>query len=163
HWANASDPEIPTALADVVAGVNTMHSFHKRPLSHMLGTFSRSIATGEVTRRHSNFTFDPNSPCAGFQPTGCFALGPADFATIYHVLPVYSAGIDGTGQTIAVVGDSNLNIQDVRNFRSIFGLAAKDPQIVVPPGATDPGVQPNGDELESALDVQWSGAVAKNA
>ena len=31
HWANASDPEIPAALAGVVAGVATLHNFQKRP------------------------------------------------------------------------------------------------------------------------------------
>ena len=162
HWANVSDPQIPEALADVVAGVNTMHNFHKKPMSRVFGTFSRSNATGQVKPRHANFTFDLNNGC-GFQQAGCFALGPFDFATIYNVLPLWNAGtpIDGTGETIAIVGDSNLKIQDVRNFRSIFGLPAKDPQIVIPSGATDPGL--NGDELEAALDVQWSGAVAKNA
>ena len=32
HWANASDLQIPAALAPVVAGVNTLHNFHKKPL-----------------------------------------------------------------------------------------------------------------------------------
>ena len=32
HWANSSDPQIPTALTPVVAGVATLHNFFKRPL-----------------------------------------------------------------------------------------------------------------------------------
>ena len=77
------------------------------------------------------------------------------------MLPLWNAGIDGTGQTIAVVGDSNINMQDVVNFRKMFGLPAKNPTITIPPGSTDPGITP--DEIESDLDVQWSGAIAKNA
>src|SRR5882724_13315195 len=31
HWANANDPEIPAALAPVVVGVQSLHSFFKQP------------------------------------------------------------------------------------------------------------------------------------
>jgi subtilase family serine protease len=49
HVANASDPEIPVALAPVVAGVLSLHDFRAQPLYHDLGVVSRSKATGEVT------------------------------------------------------------------------------------------------------------------
>jgi hypothetical protein len=35
HWANASDPQIPSALTPVVAGVWTMHDFVKKPMLRM--------------------------------------------------------------------------------------------------------------------------------
>jgi hypothetical protein len=54
-----------------------------------------------------------------------YGLGPTDFATIYNVLPLWNAGIDGTGQTIAIVGETNIHITDIENFRSLFGLPAK--------------------------------------
>jgi subtilase family serine protease len=90
-----------------------------------------------------------------------YALGPADFATIYNVAPLWSAGTDGTGQTIAIVAGSNINIQDVRDFRSLFGLPAKDPQIIV--DGPDPGVTQTAAENEADLDAEWAGAVAENA
>src|SRR5262252_8642584 len=34
HWANASDPSIPAALAPAVAGPLTLHNFLKKPLLH---------------------------------------------------------------------------------------------------------------------------------
>src|ERR1700722_6102676 len=34
HWANSSDPQIPTALTPAVAGVLTLHNFMKKPLVH---------------------------------------------------------------------------------------------------------------------------------
>jgi len=50
HWANASDPQIPAALAPGVAGVRTLHSFRKKPL---LQVSPQQIKTkyvgGEVT------------------------------------------------------------------------------------------------------------------
>jgi subtilase family serine protease len=63
------------------------------------------------------FTFTP-------QQTTYYGLGPTDFATIYNVLPLWNAGIDGTGQTIAIVGETNIHLSDVANFRSLFGLPA---------------------------------------
>jgi subtilase family serine protease len=92
---------------------------------------------------------------------GSRAIVPGDFATIYNVKPLYNNNINGTGQTIAIVGRSNININDVRLFRSEFGLPAKDP-VILPAGTTakDTG---GGDELEADLDVEWSGAVARNA
>jgi len=152
HWANASDPQIPAALAPVVAGFASLNNFPKKPLIRRLGTFSKSKATGVV---RPLFTIPLQS---GY----FYALGPGDFATIYNVSPLWSAGIDGTGQTTAIVSDSNINVQDARDFRAMFGLPANDPQIIL--NGPDPGVSgPGGDETEADLDVEWAGAVAKGA
>ena len=164
HWANSTEPQIPAALGDVVAGVNTLHNFRRKSMSHKIGTFSRSNSTGETKPIRPQFTFDLGTGC-GLVSAGCFAVAPFDFATIYNVLPLWNAGIDGTGETIAIVGDSNINPADVTNFRSIFGLPANAPHVIIADGGTDPGIQPppNGDELEADLDVEWAGAVAKGA
>jgi hypothetical protein len=152
HWANASDPQIPAALTPVVAGFASLNNFPRKPRQRHLGTFSRSKATGVV---RPLFTF----PYGGGY---LLAVGPADFATIYNVTPLWTAGIDGTGQTIAVVAQTNINLQDVRDFRSMFGLPANDPQIIL--NGPDPGVLSfTGDEGEADLDVEWTGAVAKGA
>jgi len=148
HIANVSDPAIPAALAPVVGGVVALNNFPKHSMLHRVGSFQRDLATGEVkalfTYSDSNGTF--------------YGVGPADFATIYNI----PAGADGSGQSIAVVGQSNINIQDVRDFRSMFGLAANDPKIVV--NGPDPGIlSSTGDEGESDLDVEWAGAVAPAA
>ncbi|MGO8732816.1 MAG: protease pro-enzyme activation domain-containing protein [Terriglobia bacterium] len=155
HWANANDPQIPAALAPVVAGFDSLNNFPRRSMIHRLGTFSRSKATGEVRSLYTNSCPDGNNTC--------YELGPTDFATIYNVLPLWQSSqpIDGTGQTIAIVGSSNINVQDVRDFRSLFGLPAMDPQIIVV--GPDPGFLQNDEETEADLDVEWSGAVAKNA
>ncbi|PYV22847.1 MAG: hypothetical protein DMG27_17225, partial [Acidobacteria bacterium] len=151
HWANASDPRIPAALAPVVAGIASLNNFPRRSLHRRVGTFSRSKATGEV-RPLLTATCGPGQ--------ACYPVVPGDFTTIYNVQPLYQTGTDGTGQTIAIVGDSNINIQDVRDFRSVFGLPPSDPQIVL--NGPDPGLVPFA-ESEADLDVEWAGAVAKNA
>jgi subtilase family serine protease len=155
HWANLNDPAIPTALTPVVAGVSSLHNFLPRRMSRAINARARSARGSTRGLAMPQFTYTDT------QNNTNFALGPTDFATIYNLLPLWNTGIDGTGETIAVVNDSNINIQDVRDFRSIFGLPAKDPTVTV--NGTDPGVQLNGDEIEALLDVEWSGAVAKNA
>jgi subtilase family serine protease len=151
HWANASDPSIPAALAPAVRGVLTLHNFPRHPHSTVLGTPVRSTPRG--TGPLPLFTFTPPKQAT------YYGLGPTDFATIYNVLPLWNAGIDGTGQTIAIVGETNIHLSDIEAFRSLFGLPAKDPTIIL--NGPDPGVA--GDEPEAVLDVSWSGAVAKNA
>jgi hypothetical protein len=151
HWANAGDPRVPAALAPVVAGIASLNNFPRKLFHERARTFSRSKATGEVRPLLTG-------TCGG-QP--CYAVVPGDFATIYNVQPLYQAGTDGTGQTIAIVGGSNINIQDVRDFRSAFGLPANDPQVVL--NGPDPGMLDPLAEGEADLDVEWSGAVARNA
>jgi len=146
HFANVQDPEIPAALSPVVRGVVALHNFRPKSMVHRLGTFQRNAKTGEV---RPAFTFN--------DVNGTFyAVGPADFAKIYNI----PAGADGTGQSIAIVGQSNINLQDVADFRSIFGLPPNVPQVIL--NGPDPGLV-SGDETESDLDVQWAGAVAPKA
>jgi Pro-kumamolisin, activation domain/Bacterial Ig-like domain (group 3) len=160
HWANASDPMIPTALTPVVAGISSLNNFPRRPMSIVAGTFSREKTTGKITALQPQFTFPSGCTESNSSSDPCFyGLGPYDFATIYDVLPLWNSSVNGTGQTIAIVGETNINIQDVRDFRTMFGLPVNDPQIIL--NGPDPGIQ--GDETEADLDVQWSGAVAPNA
>jgi subtilase family serine protease len=140
HHANISDPSMPEAFAGVVGGVVSLHDFRSAPMN----TGARlPAATPE------------------FSTGGSYYLAPADFATIYDLGPAYQAAITGSGQSIAIVARSNINISDVRQFRTSFGLPANDPQIIV--NGADPGIWNSGEETEADLDVEWSGAVAKSA
>ncbi len=87
-------------------------------------------------------------------------LAPADYGVIYDINPLYTAGVNGTGQTIAVLARSNISLTDVESFRSLFGLKANNPQIVIT--NSNPGVL-DGDSTETTLDTEWSGAVAPGA
>ena len=146
HFANVSVPQVPAALAPIIAGMPALHNFHPRPMLHRVGKFRKNMATG-VTQPLFTFT-DVNGTF--------FGLGPADFAKIYNVPSAFT----GAGVNIAIVGRSNINIQDVRDFRTMFGLPANDPQIIL--NGADPGLV-SGDEGEADLDVEWSGAVAPGA
>lgn len=147
HWANAKDPEIPDALAPVIAGIATLHNFAKQPQLVEYGKINGPSGLAEIP----NFT----------SSTGGHALSPADYGTIYNINPAYQSGINGSGTTIAVVARSNFNLSDINNFRTQFGLVANPPQIVL--NGTDPGDRGSGEETEVVLDTSWSGAVAPSA
>jgi pro-kumamolisin-like protein/Big-like domain-containing protein len=155
HWANSSDPQIPAALEPVVNGFAALHNFHPKPMHRVAGQFSKS-ESGEIASNAN-----PQFTTSG----GNFAIGPTDFATIYNVQPLWTAGTDGSGQHIAIIGVSNINLQDVVDFRTLFGLPtnqpANIPNVII--DGTDPGILTDGSETEGLLDVQWSGAVAKGA
>ncbi len=155
HFASTSDPQIPAALTPVVHGLAPLNNFRAKPAHHVTGEFTRSIGSTEVKSVRPEFTTSG----------GNFAIGPTDFATIYNVSPLWTAGTDGTGQTIAVVGTSNINLQDIQDFRTLFGLptggAANTPIVVI--DGPDPGIINDGSETEALLDVEWAGAVAKGA
>ncbi len=53
-----------------------------------------------------------------------------------------------------------MNLADLRAFRSQFNLPAKDPELVL--AGADPGANQD-DQTEAELDLEWSGAVARNA
>ena len=165
HWANASDPEIPTSLAPAIAGVASLHNFRKRPMYRLAGNTATSVNRRTQGDANTELTLDPclfgyNELLRTAIP--CYLVGPYDFATIYNVLPLWNSNppTDGTGVTIAIVGRTNINLQDAIDFRNYFGLPANPPQIIL--DGQDPGLVP-GDELEADLDVEWSGGVAKGA
>ena len=135
HSANATDIAIPEALAPVVGGIRSLHDFPVHPLYRRAPAFNISSSV--------------------------HAIGPYDFAAIYNVAALWNLNYDGTGQTIAISGHTNIKLSDVTTFRSYFGLPANNPQIVV--NGADPGIIGADEETEADLDVEWSGAVARGA
>jgi Pro-kumamolisin, activation domain/Bacterial Ig-like domain (group 3) len=163
HWANASDPQIPSALVPAIAGIDSLNDFPRKPMYIPAGTYVRQKGSGIIRAQNPQFTFPGGCVEDNEVQSGAcdYGVGPYDFATIYNVLPLWnqSPAINGTGQHIAIVAESNINPQDVASFRLMFGLAANAPNIIL--NGPDPGLQ--GDESEADIDSQWSGAVAPNA
>jgi large repetitive protein len=144
HIANAADVSIPAAIAPVVEGV-PLHDFFSKP------TFVRSRAQQDQTKPQITAPWN-----------GAHAVIPGDFASIYDLNPLYKAGLNGSGQTIAVVAESDVNLSDNATFQKIFGLPS-NPPTVIDVGA-DPGVDTTqGYGMEAAIDTEWSSAVAPGA
>lgn len=161
HWANASDPQIPTALTPAIAGIASLNNFPRKAMNVPAGVVKRENGKEISMTRSANplFTYPPTNGYACSADNYCFDIAPYDFATIYNVLPLWNSGVDGTGVTIAISGETDIQMSDVQAFRGMFGLPANDPVFVN--NGPDPGIQ--GDEPEADIDVQWSGAVAKGA
>jgi uncharacterized protein (TIGR03437 family) len=140
HIANATEPSVPTAFAGVVRSIRGLNDFRAKPAKRP----SRNLAP--------NYT----------SGSGNHYLAPNDLATIYNMTALYKAGIDGSGQSLVIAGQTQINLSDIQLFRTTYNLPALDPQIVLVPNATDPGIVKN-DLDEADLDIEWSGAVARNA
>jgi subtilase family serine protease len=170
HFANATPLIVPSALSGIVTGVIGVHNF----LMHPTSRFQASSGP----RMRANY-YDAS---IGFQNF----LGPGDVAVMYDINGLYTGtpAINGAGETIAIVGQTDIFLDDLNDFRAGFGLtqisasnctlsssglitACNDPlfKYVLVPGSTDPGQADSlSDDLpEADLDIEWSGAVAPGA
>lgn len=138
HFAPSTALSIPAAIAPVVASIRNLDNFRPRA-QHIIprGNFTSSVS-------------------------GSVFFTPGDIAVTYDINPLYSAGVNGAGQSIAIMGQSAVVVSDIENFESAAGLAKKDPTLVLVPGTGDSATSA-GDESESDLDLEWSGAMAPGA
>jgi uncharacterized protein (TIGR03437 family) len=144
HIANVADPSIPEALAVVVSGIRGLNDFRMRSLSKRRGAApaaARPLYTDTM---------------------GDHYLSPDDFHTIYDMDPLLNAGINGSGQSLVIAGQTQINVSDIESFRSMFNLPANDPQIILVPDGGNPGIS-QSDLGEADLDIELSGAAAPNA
>ncbi len=137
HYSNATELSIPEALADIVSGVRGLDDFSRTPAPAVPEDIDSKFVTSSVTMQ----------------------LAPYDWTTFYNVKPLYSNGIDGTGQRLAILGTSHFPQAFLDSFRSMFGLPPS--QIEMHLVGPDPGI--TGSESEAALDLEWSGAIAPSA
>ena len=73
----------------------------------------------------------------------------------------------GTGETIAVVGTTNIESADIQKFRDEFGITALGPngsvRRKIPRRRFAPHPTPPTNYPESYLDAEWAGAMAPDA
>ena len=139
HFAPSTPLSVPAAIAPTIEAVRNLSDFRPKPMH---------------VRPRNGFT-------SGVSGNVFFA--PGDIATTYDINPLYTAGVDGTGQAIAIIGQSAIQASDIENFESAAGLPKKDPVLVIVPGSGSSTIVSGGDEGESDLDIEWSGAIAKGA
>jgi subtilase family serine protease len=148
HIANMRDPQIPAALSRAVNGIVSLNDFQPHAMNRLRPKSAFKVQAG----------------ASG-------AVVPGDLAQIYNFNPAFSAGISGTGQTIAVVEDSNMySTDDWTRFRSTFGLSAykSGKLITVHPNTSssrgdcrNPGT--NADDAEASIDAEYASAGAPSA
>jgi subtilase family serine protease len=175
HIANSSDPQIPAALAQVVAGIASLNDFKPRAMHQRISQAHVAAKTGALRTQYDT-------------SEGNLALVPWDLEKIYNIAPLLSAGISGQGMKIVVVEDTNLYNCNSANaaggtpgtacsatsdwavFRNTFGLnrytAGNLSQENPAPqtganNCSNPG--DNSDDVEAAIDVEWATAAAPSA
>lgn len=178
YVANASDPQIPAALAGLVAGPLYLHNFKPHAMSHR-------VMNTHVDARSGKLTDYTNG--GGYE-----TIVPYDLQTIYNISPLLKAGISGQGMKVVVVEDTNLwncnstntvgpcsATSDWAVFRNTFGLgkytagnlSEENPGPTVGSTCTAPSTESgakagsgiNGDDVEAAIDVEWATAAAPSA
>jgi hypothetical protein len=179
HAANARDPQIPAALAPVVAGIKGLS---KIP-AYTNHTRVRQSSYDEQTHRWHPVDLtaaDLASPAynAGF---GEYLVTPQDLYTIYDVNPAFSGGELAAKATVAVIEESDIEYGtvngttgaatggDVVTFRNLFGVPGTLNMHVYHGYGTvtcnDPGIDPDdiGEDEEASLDAEWINATAPSA
>ncbi len=136
YFANAKPASIPAALAGVVKGVARLNSFNAAKPGLMSNKKPQALVGGYILTT------------------------PADLQAIYNSAPLNKAGVNGEGQSVAVIEQSNINPQDLVDFRKITGLPAANVNVIL--NGPDPGLV-YGDETEAIADVSYAGAFVPNA
>jgi hypothetical protein len=163
HIGNMADPQIPAALAPAVMGVKALHNFFPHPLHRTGHPVTFDLGSGKWKRVAPNAVAIPPVPFV--PPPGALPLygindpnngylvedvAPYDFAAIYNVLPLWTAGIDGTGQTIAIAATSDINAGQSAGTEAQSGCS---------PACTGANGQNDVLTFRSAFDLPTSNAV----
>ena len=162
-WANSTDISLPLAIAGVALRVGHLNTF--RPVPHIAQRAVRATAHSatDASKPHYSLCAVNQSPCPSGDSVNFIA--PQDAQTIYDVTGLYNNNITGTGQTITIVGQTDIlqHISDIATFRTLSGLDASilPTQILVPNSGTATAYP--GDLEEADIDTEWSGSIAKTA
>ena len=167
RWANSTAISLPQAIAGMTLGVRHLNTF--RPEPHVV---KRLVHEAPRSAGRNANSVGPHYTLTSQDGTEFNFIAPADAQTLYDVTGVYNSNFTGTDQTLAIVGQTDIvqHQSDIAHFRTLSGLNASNlpTQIVVPNTGCKAGqagcpvVYP-GDLEEADIDVEWSGAIAKNA
>lgn len=150
YYANNSNPKIPAALSSVVSGFAALNNFKAA---------GGSGAGTQATLNAATHTLTPLYTTTNSAGATIYGVSPADLAADYGIPAATAQGLGGKNVKVGVVGDSDINISYINNYRTIFGLGANPPVVVV--DGNDPGV--NDDAYIAYKQIELVGAVAPNA
>ena len=166
-WANATDISVPQAIAGMTLGIAHLNTF--RPQPHFARRPVHVVQQPATDALHPHYTVQVctvnTTPCPSGDTATVNFLAPSDIHTIYDLDALYNGTITGKGQTMAVMGQTDITTyqSDIAHFRSLSGLNASNlPTQILVPNTGSAAVSP-GDLEEADIDVEWSGAVAKDA
>jgi kumamolisin len=132
-YAPRSAPRLPSAFGAAVTGV--------------LGLDTRQVVhTGALL-----------APAGIPQTSGVNGLGPSELQQAYNVGPLRQAGLDGSGQTIALPEIDTFRLSDVQSYDQTYGITAPPVEVIPVNGGT------NSLSPEPVLDIEVVHALAPHA
>jgi hypothetical protein len=152
-------PSVPASLAGLVEGVATSPPV---PVGQTRSDLKRSNVKEAFGPKSGAIAPQLTMPYSGSIYT---LVTPHDFSHIYNADSLWSQGITGAGQTIAVVSRQDVRDDDWLSFRSLWGMPQVALNRVHPGNCQAPTLAGKTiyDILEPTVDVEWAGAAAPGA
>jgi subtilase family serine protease len=143
HFAPSTDLTLPAELAPITAAVLHLSDFRPKPNIKV------------QTHPHPDYTT---------LSTQTHYLGPQDIATMYDLNTLYTSGFNGSGQGLAVVGQSYASTGSAVSFfkGNLSPGSIGNISLVLVPGSGVEAISP-GDEGESEIDLEYSSGIATEA
>jgi subtilase family serine protease len=140
--ALTNDPKLPADIASAIAAVSGLATEILIPDNHPSETSLSS--------------------------TNLHLMTAANYNTVYGIAGLLNGGINGAGVRVAIIGQSRVNAADITDYQTNMGLNATtnttlppaQPNTIIPPLGSDPGVSGPG---EQTLDVDRVNSVAPGA
>jgi subtilase family serine protease len=162
---------LAAAAATAAGGGASRHAAVVSPQPAITGAIMSTARTAPL----------PTSGCV--EAIGIRCYSPGQFERAYDLASLHRAGIDGSGQTIAIVDSfgSPTIVDDLHAFDQTFAnppagsgipadpLIATDPQVtIIQPAGAVPPFDPTNDDMvgwaqETTLDVEWAHVIAPRA
>jgi Pro-kumamolisin, activation domain/Bacterial Ig-like domain (group 3) len=149
-YANNSAPKIPSALRSVVSGFSALNNFRLE---------GGSGGGTQATFDPGTHTLKPIFSTTNSGGTTVYGVSPADLGVIYGIPAATAQGLGGQNVNVGIIGDSDINVAYINNYRTTFGLGTNPPVVIV--DGNDPGM--NNDAYIAYKQIELVGAVAPNA
>ncbi|HEY4365467.1 MAG TPA: protease pro-enzyme activation domain-containing protein [Bryobacteraceae bacterium] len=134
HYANATEPSVPAAMQSFTAGFLGLDDFKLQAPQQATQPIPESLYQNQ------------------------HVMAPIDLWTIFDTVPFYKAGYTGAGMKLAVIGQSDVNLSDITQYRTAINIPPNTPVKLLVPGSKNPGIL-SGDSGESDLDLEMAGAI----
>jgi subtilase family serine protease len=171
HYANISNPMVPAGLKRMIVAARGLNNFYPKP--GFKPTKAPSVSpwltlSNQIAARLPS----PDTVYAGSGQYPGY-VGPGDFATMYNLSPLYQQGITGSGVTVGISAQSDIDPSVLAAFWSAFAVAGSNfglpnqqfisMNVPAADGGVDPGLTNNSNEDEAYLDTEIVGALAPGA
>ena len=153
YYANEQSPMIPSNFAGMIIGISGLNN---EPAFHHAAVQLRHTPTTARKMKPLTHAIQPmlgNGPAGGYTPN--------ELKSAYDVTSLASAGMDGSGQTVALFELDGFNQSNITTYDNYYNLGSSAPSTVLVDGYN--GAATGGGEGEVELDIEVANAIAPKA